>query len=158
MPELPNSTLLIDIPVSCSNPDQKAVPLSQILKPQKLQLSDQGFDSPFTLAKYRANVRVVDYFPDKIEDFAVGYRATEFDMLSDYSGGEDTDLEEDRRLFRKGKGFRKDTWVWRFALKVADIDSRDSNDHIWLMVDNQGSRRGIPRSTVVDYFHRYFVK
>jgi len=79
---------------------------------------------------------VVDYFPHRIEDFAVGYRSSEYEMLSDYSGNEDTDHEEERRIFRSGKGFAKDTWEWRFALQVEDASVKDPKDRLWLMVDN----------------------
>jgi hypothetical protein len=92
------------------------------------------------LGKYRANVRVVDYFPNRIEDFAVGHRASELDMLSDYSGGEDTDPEEDMRIFKSGKGFAKDVWQWRFALQVEDASSKISKQRLWLMVDNHAAQ------------------
>jgi protection-of-telomeres protein 1 len=96
--------------------------------------------SPFTLSKYRSIVRVVDYFPHKIEDFAVGRRASEFDMLSDYSGGEDTDPGEDMRIFKSGKGFAKHVWEWRFALQVEDASSKDSKERLWLVVDNHAAQ------------------
>lgn len=56
-------------------------------------------------------------------------------MLSDYSGGEDTDPDEARRLYKSGKGFAK-TWEWRFALEVEDADPTSSKERIWLLVDN----------------------
>jgi protection of telomeres protein 1 len=126
--------------VRCAFPDEETVSISQILKPQGLHLENQECDCPFTLSKYRANVRVVDYFPHKIEDFAVGRRASEFDMLSDYSGGEDTDPEEDMLIFKSGKGFKKNVWEWRFALKVEDAETKNPKDRIWLMVDNQAAQ------------------
>ena len=79
---------------------------------------------------------MIGYFPHRIEDFAVGRRVTEYDMLSDYSGGEDTDREEDRRNFREGKGFGKKKWEWRFALEVEDAGSELPKIRTWLMVDN----------------------
>lgn len=91
------------------------------------------------MCKYRANVRVVGYFPNKIEDFAVGHRVSEFDMLSDYSGGEDTDPEEDRRIFRDGKGFAK-KYEWRFALEVEDADPQSTGERMWLLVDNHSAQ------------------
>lgn len=126
--------------MTCAFYDEEVISVSEILKPQDLLLDNGKYDSPFTVAKYRANVRVVDYFPHKIEDFAVGYRATDFDMLSDYSGAEDTDLEEEGRLFRAGKGFRKNTWEWRFALQVEDAAIMAPNERIWLMVDNASAQ------------------
>jgi protection-of-telomeres protein 1 len=117
------------------------VTLAEILKPSTIRLDDgKEILSPFTLCNYRAIVRVVDYFPHRIEDFAVGRRASEFDMLSDYSGGEDTDPEENMRIFKSGKGFAKNVWEWRFALQVEDGTSEDPKDRIWLIVDNHAAQ------------------
>jgi protection-of-telomeres protein 1 len=117
------------------------VTLADIINPRLIVRgleSVRGYLSPFTVCKYRANVRVVGYYPPKIEDFAVGRRISEFDILSDYSGGEDTDPEEDMRSFKSGKGFAKKNWEWRFALEVVDASSstKPSTERIWLMVDN----------------------
>ena len=82
----------------------------------------------------------MDFFPHKIEDFAVGHRASEFDILSDYSGGEETDREEEMRIFKSGKGFAKNTWEWRFALQVEDADQMGSKNRLWLIVDNHAAQ------------------
>jgi len=109
------------------------------MKPQKHIIDSETKQEvilPFVNGKYRANVRVVGYFPHKVEDFAVGRRITEYDMLSDYSGGEDTDHEEDRRIFKDGKGFGKKKWEWRFALEVEDASSKFPKTRTWIVVDN----------------------
>jgi hypothetical protein len=98
---------------------------------------------PFENVKYRSNVRVVDFWPDKLEDFAVGRRVSEYEVLSDYSGGESTDNEEDMRLFREGKGYGgQKAWEWRFALRVKDADEKAGNQEntIWLVVNNQAGQ------------------
>lgn len=113
--------------------------LADILNPQMIVRRSESTPEhipPFTVCKYRANVRVVGYFPYEIEDFAVGRRVSEFDMLSDYSGGEDTDPEEDMLSFKSGKGFSKKSWEWRFALEVVDASTKSSTERLWLMVDN----------------------
>jgi protection-of-telomeres protein 1 len=125
--------------VKCAFPDEPIISLAEILKPKTISLSEEHV-SPFNLCKYRANVRVVDYFPPKLEDFAIGRRSSVFDMLSDYSGGEDTDLEEDRRIFKSGKGFPKDIWEWRFALLVEDASSKVAKERLWLIVDNHAAQ------------------
>jgi hypothetical protein len=76
---------------------------------------------------------------DVCKDFAVGRRATEYDMLSDYSGGEDTDVEADRRMFKNGKGFAK-KYEWRFALEVEDADPTSKKERMWLLVDNHSAQ------------------
>jgi hypothetical protein len=82
---------------------------------------------------------VVGYFPDKVEDFSVGRRISDYDILSDYSGGEDTDVEEDRRVFKSGNGFAK-KWDWRFALEVEDADPKSPKERMWLLVDNHNAQ------------------
>lgn len=116
--------------------------LAEILKPRTLTKNEEGQQIPssFTCARYRANVKVVDFFPHKIEDFAVGRRESEFDVLSEYSGGEETDREEDMRIFKSGKGFAKNIWEWRFTLQVEDADQTGSKDRIWLIVDNHAAQ------------------
>jgi len=94
----------------------------------------------FVNAKYKANIQVIGYFPHDIRDFAVGRQVTEYDMLSDYSGGEETDLEEDARLFKEGKGFGQKKWEWRFALEVEDAGSKAPKDRMWLHVDNYAAQ------------------
>jgi len=131
---------LIVVIVRCSYPDEPTVSLSRILKPRILNHEGEDRVAPFTVCKYRADVRVVDYFPHKLEDFAVGYRSSEYEMLSDYSGNEDSDPEEDRRIWGQGKGFSKDTWEWRFALQVEDASTKDSKDRLWLIVDNYSAQ------------------
>jgi protection-of-telomeres protein 1 len=112
-----------------------------MLKPEILRFEDGNESaSPFTLRKYRANVRVVDYFPSRIEDFAVGRRGSEMDILSDYSGGEETDPEEERRLWKMGKGFAKNVWEWRFELLVEDANPDGNKEQIWLSVDDQAAQ------------------
>jgi protection of telomeres protein 1 len=101
--------------------------------------SNQETVLPFHACKYRANVRVVNYFPARVEDFAVGRRVTEYDILSDYSGGEDTDVEADRQTFKSGKGFVK-KYEWRFALEVEDADPTAKRERMWLLVDNHSAQ------------------
>lgn len=113
-----------------------------MLKPEILLREDKTDEkaAPFTNRTYKANVRVVDYAPNRIEDFAVGHKSSEMDILSDYSGGEETDHEEDLRIFRSGKGFPKKVWEWRFALQVEDASSKDSKERLWLIVDNHAAQ------------------
>jgi len=115
--------------------------LEHILKPQKHSLAPgQDIILPFVNEKYRANVRVVGYFPHKVEDFAVGRRVTEYDILSDYSGGDDTDREEDIHAFEEGKRLSKKVWEWRFALEVEDAGAQLPKERTWLVVDNRNAQ------------------
>jgi protection-of-telomeres protein 1 len=124
--------------VKCSYPIQPIVGISEILQPEILVQGD-GNDvtlAPFTLRKYRANVRVVDYFPHRIEDFAVARQTTEFDLLSNHSEREDSDAEDDHQHGHAGRGATKVVWEWRFALQVEDAMAKENGDRLWLIVDN----------------------
>jgi protection-of-telomeres protein 1 len=110
------------------------------------QESTQDVVLPFVNANYKCNVRVIGYFPHKIEDFAVGRRVTDLDMLSDYSGSEDGDLDEDtdseegRNSSGSSKQSTRRKWEWRFALEVKDADSKVSEDRMWLYIDNHAGQ------------------
>lgn len=112
-------------------PGKPVVSISTILQ-RKLLSSDpkyEGIYLPFENKNYKANVRVVDYYPENILDFAVGRKPSEYDMLSDYSGGEDDDTEEH---FQNSKT----KWEWRFALVVEDANPDASKDRVTLIVGN----------------------
>ncbi|KAH7418995.1 hypothetical protein BKA64DRAFT_649839 [Cadophora sp. MPI-SDFR-AT-0126] len=131
--------------VRCSFPDKSPRSLKEITDPEKIAQPDgSSYASPFTVRKYRANVRVVNYAPERIEDFSVWRRESEYDMLSDYSGGENTDVEEDMRSFTSGKGFAKKIWEWRFWLQVEDAspptDPKSPKKRLWLLVENSAAQ------------------
>jgi protection of telomeres protein 1 len=131
--------------VKCNHPKEPSTPLAKILNTARVLTSTSGSDYalPFENIKYRSDVRVIDFWPHKLEDFSVGRRVSEYEVLSDYSGDESTDNEEDMRLFREGKGYGGEkAWEWRFALRVQDADKkvRNQKDTMWLVVDNQAGQ------------------
>lgn len=133
--------------VRCNHSNKTTSLISEISK-YHVTTSSDGYEHslPFVNGNYRANVRVVDFFPDQLEDFAIGRRITDYDILSNYSGSEDTDQEEDLQHFKDGKGFVEKTWEWRFALQVEDATvtpssfPSTSSDRIWLVVDNEAAQ------------------
>jgi hypothetical protein len=71
------------------------------------------YDLPFQNLCYRASVRVVDFFPPNLEDFAVEYNA-DTAMLSDGDDNiENSDSNDDAIPGRR-------LWEWRFCLLVED--------------------------------------
>ncbi|KAL1969704.1 hypothetical protein VTN77DRAFT_8257 [Rasamsonia byssochlamydoides] len=78
---------------------------------------------PFQNLTYRATVRVVDFFPPKLEDFAVPYNP-EYLVLSDSdSDGRDGDGDDDddESVTEGNAGRRRRrSWEWRFCLLVED--------------------------------------
>ncbi|EKD19970.1 uncharacterized protein L3040_002351 [Drepanopeziza brunnea f. sp. 'multigermtubi'] len=127
--------------IRCAHPTIEPSPIEVILRPEMIVREGSVFvPSSFTCKRYRANVRVIDYAPDRIEDFAVWRRVSEYDQLSDYSGGEDTDIEEDMRSYKNGKGYAKKIWEWRFWLKVEDANPKGPKKRMWIIVDNHAAQ------------------
>ncbi|KAL2160629.1 hypothetical protein VTH06DRAFT_1317 [Thermothelomyces fergusii] len=103
---------------------------------------------PFVCAKYRAIVRVVDFFPPALEDFACSRKPTAYDVLSDNgtdsdccasSASDDDDNDDDDD--EGGGGDR--VWEWRFALQLEDAappgrtkQAAGRPARIWALVDN----------------------
>ncbi|KAI0157664.1 hypothetical protein GGR57DRAFT_51832 [Xylariaceae sp. FL1272] len=123
--------------------EQPATPVSSITKPIPYKTSVDGKEVtltlPFCCAKYRANVRVVDFRPKKLENFATWRKSTEIDLLSDTSSGEsDTESEdEDHSTLDRFSG--KKIWEWRFALQLEEAEpkERDGSERVWVVVDNK---------------------
>lgn len=91
---------------------------------------------PFTCAKYRTNVRVVDFRPHKLENFVTWRRSTEFDVLSDYSCDSDSESDGDDNGSLVQHSENK-IWEWRFALELEDGDPKSKEkDRFWVVVDN----------------------
>jgi protection-of-telomeres protein 1 len=80
---------------------------------------------------------VVDYFPHDIRDFAVGRRATEYDMLSDCSSGEDSESDN---LMDMDSFAAQRKWEWRFALVVEDADPDGPKHRTTLIVGNSDAQ------------------
>lgn len=71
---------------------------------------------PFQNVKYKSSVLVVDFFPDKLEDFATPYRVSEYEALSDYDSLDDEEASLDHAT-RKPHDVK---WKWHFILMVQD--------------------------------------
>lgn len=138
--------------VVCENPEQAAVPVSEILQPATYEVTTQGnqvaISLPFTCAQYRVNVRVIDFHPPKLQDFATSRKVTEFDVLSDDSGSDFDDSDEDDN--RNLDSFASERiWEWRFALRLQDATlandaklkgDRNEDTSFWVVVDNMDAQ------------------
>lgn len=129
--------------VKCESSDQPIYPVSTIMKPvpwtTKVQGQDVTLTLPFTCAKYRANVRVVDFRPNKLEDFATWRKNTEFDIISQDSGASDSESsgeDQDPGTLDRYAGTK--TWEWKFALQLEEADPKHKTegDRFWAVVDN----------------------
>ena len=75
---------------------------------------------PFQNIKSRATVRVIDFFPPKLADFAVPRpRTSEYDVLSENECSESGNDQQSDDLDNRSEA--EDTqWEWRFGLVLED--------------------------------------
>ncbi|KAI1138575.1 hypothetical protein F5Y05DRAFT_384486 [Hypoxylon sp. FL0543] len=126
--------------IKCENLKEPIFAVSSIVEPIPWTTTVDGQEValtlPFTCAKYRANVRVVDFRPHKLVDFATWRKNAEYDMLSDYSGGSDSESDDDRGTLTRYAGEK--IWEWRFALLLEEANPKHKGecDKLWAVVDN----------------------
>ncbi|PQE21190.1 telomere-binding alpha subunit central domain-containing protein [Rutstroemia sp. NJR-2017a BVV2] len=129
----------LNINIQCNYPDKAPISLSEIIQPLPLSPDPEhaGKCAPFSNQKFKANVRVVDYFPHDIRDFAVGRRVTEYDMLSDCSSDEESEFDN---LMDMDSFAAQRKWEWRFALVVEDADPDGPKHRTTLIVGNSDAQ------------------
>lgn len=126
------------------NPDKAIDPLSTVLKPvlypTTIANQEVHLKLPFTCANYRTNVRVVDFHPVSLKDFAVGRTSSEYDILSN---NEDSDSESassgSSAHSYLSRTNRRRIWEWRFALKLEEVSvspKAKTPAQTWVVVDN----------------------
>lgn len=160
------------------NPPKKPTTLNESIRASNLDIPTRSLTSilahetytipeglsntlPFRNIKSRAAVRVVDFYPRVLADFAVKKKqASEFDVLSDFEGDSnsssdddgheplppDTDEEDTREKVDRNadqsdaddSGDEKPEWEWRFALVLEDAsapsNSKGANERMTLYV------------------------
>lgn len=85
---------------------------------------------PFINAKYRSLVRVVDFYPPFLVQFAVGRNKPKYGtILSDDDDSSDDDDES-------AAPDQDATWEWRFSLQLEDASPSPSPQRVWVVVDN----------------------
>ncbi|SPQ22028.1 e42c71ff-b66e-4a2f-9b96-fda8cc3d8f9f [Thermothielavioides terrestris] len=122
--------------------------VESILEPTVYETTVDGENAalvlPFTCAKYTARVRVVDFFPPALQDFACSRVPTEFDVLSDNE--DDSDCPSSSSEDEAAAGANR-IWEWRFALQLEDPEPPPTSTRknggktgqrprLWVMVDN----------------------
>ncbi|KAB5545595.1 hypothetical protein GE09DRAFT_1175173 [Coniochaeta sp. 2T2.1] len=121
-----------------SPPDRPFVSVAsiqeQMVMPIESDKQKMRLPLPFVNAKYCANVRVVDFHPARLEDFARPRQVNAFDVLSDDGGSEAISSDEDDDDSIHG-GEKK--WEWRFSLKLEDVTPKaEEPKTIWVVVPN----------------------
>ncbi|KAM0211627.1 hypothetical protein ACHAPA_007733 [Fusarium lateritium] len=137
--------------VKCENQDKPPSLISEIkalvqhettIDGQSLKLS-----LPFVNLNHRTNVRVVDFAPSNLVDFAYPKKESEYDDLSD-DGGEsvsnsDSEDEDEQSGQATLDGFAKArNWEWRFFLELEDatVPAKQKKERLWVAVDNQAAQ------------------
>lgn len=117
--------------IQASHEDQSIVPLRNVLLSSQLSKPGLGIVyAPFSNLKYRIKVRVVDYFPDQIENFAIPCSETEIDGSIDKSELDDNSISV------------KNKWEWRFSLHLEDASNTkiQNKERVWVIVDNNAAQ------------------
>lgn len=148
--------------VTCEAHPKPVSTLASILEPVMYEILVDNqpvkIPLPFTNAKYNARVRIVDFYPRRLEDFACGRKRTEFDILSDNDDSGDDDSGDDDESDVDNSGSTMDTasscneendqgrtWEWRFALLLEDAATpwppsptvaKPKPTRLWATVDN----------------------
>jgi protection of telomeres protein 1 len=101
--------------VRCENSGVQLKPISEILDPELLRRKTpkgNEFSLPFQNCCYRSRIRVVDYFPNDLIDFAAPYQESDYRVLSDHESDAESEMDIDAMGDIK--------WEWRFCLVVED--------------------------------------
>lgn len=117
----------LNLNIRCSNHAVPDKTIADILDPIILQRKTpkgNSFSVPFQNCKYKSKVRVVDFFPDNVEDFAVPLKDSEYDVLSDHGSGPESEVDLSQGCADGVK------WVWRFFLLVEDAQPPKGNDKV----------------------------
>ncbi|VBB75363.1 Putative protein of unknown function [Podospora comata] len=93
---------------------------------------------PFVNKKYLTFVRVVDFSPSCIEDFAVSRKITQYQDLSDSENSDGLSLDEDESSGGDNDPTVKRAWEWRFSLLLEDALPADGSSpaRVWVAVNN----------------------
>ncbi|CZR39562.1 uncharacterized protein FPRO_04459 [Fusarium proliferatum ET1] len=137
--------------VKCENEDKPASPIAEITKlvQHETTVDDDlvKLPLPFVNLNYRANVRVVDFSPSNLADFAYPKKESEYEDLSD-DGEEsppnsETEAEDEQPIQRTLDDFsRARNWEWRFFLELEDavVAENHKKQRLWVAVDNQSAQ------------------
>ncbi|KXX76520.1 Protection of telomeres protein 1 [Madurella mycetomatis] len=122
--------------------------IESILEPKLWETIVEGKKTflavPFICAKYRSRVRIVDFFPPSLENFACSRKQTCYDGLNDNEDSSDNSSSSSSNDIAARSAPR--VWEWRFALQVEDPAppetterknrKQDPRPRLWVLVDN----------------------
>ncbi|KAM0447930.1 hypothetical protein ACHAO4_008461 [Trichoderma viride] len=127
--------------VKCEYETKATSTFEDILDPIYLKTKVDGqeveLQLPFVNLNYRADVRVINFMPPDLRDFAQPKKMSEYVMLSDYEES-DADSDEERGSTADRAAVRQ--WEWRFFLELEDAnfpkDHGGKKKTLWVAVNN----------------------
>lgn len=128
--------------VKCENQNKSASFVADILEPATydttINKNPVKLQLPFINTNYRANVRVVNFMPSRLEDFAFAKKTSEFDVLSDNDDSDGSSESEQDTAYST----TKHNWEWRFHLELEDaaVLGNQQKNRMWVAVDNQAAQ------------------
>jgi protection of telomeres protein 1 len=117
--------------------------LSDLLEPvyDDIDLGDekQRVGVPFVCINSRVHVRVVDFHPSRLEDFAVARQQTESDIFSDTEPDSASNSSSDDEDHAPNE---PKIWEWRFSLLLEDASPRASQPpaRVWAAVSHHDAQ------------------
>ncbi|KAI5307214.1 Importin alpha subunit (Karyopherin alpha subunit) (Serine-rich RNA polymerase I suppressor protein) [Ascosphaera pollenicola] len=132
--------------IKSDHPSVPPQPLGKILNQSHIRRMPQGvhYRIPFLNLRYRATIRVVDFFPSRIEKFAVrcGVDRAEQQGINDKRPGENDSESSDQ----------PQKWTWKFRLVVQDAKNKggttEQPERMELLVAGQDAERLLRMSAV----------
>ena len=119
--ETPNQplskTLTSNVNIRCNNVAIPPTTISAIMDPNLLLRktpAGNSFHLPFQNTCYKSRIRVIDFFPNRLEDFCAPIRESDYSYLSDHESVSDIDPTQTSVEDDDVK------WEWRFILLVED--------------------------------------
>ncbi|KAJ6785819.1 hypothetical protein PWT90_06038 [Aphanocladium album] len=143
------ASLTLSPSVKCENEKQPLSTVAELLETSYfdtiVNAEATKLPLPFINAKYRANVRVKDYRPHRLEDFAFArIKADIYDALSDpeSESSSDDDDDEAARMDRFVESKKIKGWEWSFQLllEAATGSDAETKDCVWVTVDNHAAQ------------------
>ncbi|KAK5993260.1 hypothetical protein PT974_06689 [Cladobotryum mycophilum] len=130
--------------IKCEHQNKPTSSIRDMLEPVFHQTTIEGeglkLELPFINANFRANVRVVNFWPPQLEDFTHPKKPIEYQVLTDHESDSDSDVDG---VASKNKPPRQ--WEWRFYLQLEDATPMEGGDKgkkntVWVAVDNQSAQ------------------
>ncbi|KAK3994679.1 hypothetical protein QBC44DRAFT_321766 [Cladorrhinum sp. PSN332] len=139
--------------ITCESPSEQCTTIKSMLEPAYFDKDIDGqkvaLPLPFVNRKYQSRVRVVNFWPDSLQDFAVSRKKDQLqDIISSdaESSSPESGLSVEDGTMDDGDNEESThsasrVWEWRFALELEDVPpprtaSTSPQSRVWVIVNN----------------------